>query len=430
MVHKLTAAVLLAALLAGCSEGQSGDGTGTKEEADTAEETASPENENGQQAEGGEENQVEELDKNEAFSILETYRKTFEVETSQDGTVKNYSSKEELQEKFKTVMSPELAAEHADNFFEMDNGRLKIIATEPPVWLDMEKPAELKKVEESVYQVIQERNNELRGHRQYTFNIVYADSHWVVDEAVSEEVQPLTKEEAENIVREQLEGELGSNTRVEFDHKADGKFVIHVYDLVQDDKSSHTATRGWYEVDPGTKAAENMFGSVESDEPSEQSAEEMAKSIVKALENENYGAISEYVSKEKGLLISPYEFIESDAVVLSKEEVENLSSVEKEYLWGYHDGSGKPIRSVPQAYFDRYKGFTEPDQIILDDVQQRGNTKNNIKEIFPDSKTVEFYQNGTDKYGGMDWRSLYLVFLQDAEGKLKLSALVTGEWTI
>ncbi|MCA1037716.1 MULTISPECIES: hypothetical protein [Bacillaceae] len=167
-----------------------------------------------------------------------------------------------------------------------------------------------------------------------------------------------------------------------------------------------------------------------NDEPIEQSAEEMAKSIVKALENENYGAISEYVSKEKGLLISPYEFIESDAVVLSNEEMENLSSIEKEYLWGYHDGSGKPIRSVPQAYFDRYKGFTEPDQIILDDVQQRGNTKNNIKEVFPDSKTVEFYQNGTDKYGGMDWRSLYLVFQQDAEGKLKLSALVTGEWTI
>lgn len=168
----------------------------------------------------------------------------------------------------------------------------------------------------------------------------------------------------------------------------------------------------------------------EKNEPIEQSAEEMAKSIVKALENENYGAISEYVSKEKGLLISPYEFIESDAVVLSNEEMENLSSIEKEYLWGYHDGSGKPIRSVPQAYFDRYKGFTEPDQIILDDVQQRGNTKNNIKEVFPDSKTVEFYQNGTDKYGGMDWRSLYLVFQQDAEGKLKLSALVTGEWTI
>ncbi|MGD6840910.1 hypothetical protein ACQCVH_00190 [Bacillus infantis] len=167
-----------------------------------------------------------------------------------------------------------------------------------------------------------------------------------------------------------------------------------------------------------------------NDEPFEQSAEEMAKSIVKALENENYGAISEYVSKEKGLLISPYEFIESDAVVLSKEEMENLSSIQKKYLWGYHDGSGKPIRSVPQAYFDRYKGFTEPDQIILDDVQQRGSTKNNIKEVFPDSKTVEFYQNGTDKYGGMDWRSLYLVFQQDAEGKLKLSALVTGEWTI
>jgi hypothetical protein len=231
MVHKLTAAVLLAALLAGCSEGRSGDGTGTADEADTVQEqTASSENENGQKPDGGEVNQVEELDKNE--------------------------------------------------------------------------------------------------------------------------------------------------------------------------------------------------------EASEESAEEMAKSIVNALENENYGAISEYVSKENGLLISPYEFIESDAVVLSKAEVADLSSIEKEYLWGYHDGSGKPIRLVPQAYFDRYKGFTEPDQIILNDVQQRGNTKNNIKEVFPDSKTVEFYQNGTEKYGGMDWRSLYLVFQQDAEGKLKLSALVTGEWTI
>jgi hypothetical protein len=44
--------------------------------------------------------------------------------------------------------------------------------------------------------------------------------------------------------------------------------------------------------------------------------------------------------------------------------------------------------------------------------------------------TIEYYFSGFDpQYGGMDWRSLRLVFIKDSNNWY-LAAIVHGEWTI
>ena len=69
----------------------------------------------------------------------------------------------------------------------------------------------------------------------------------------------MTKSEAEEIVRTYLNLEKHTNTIVEFDHMKGNKFGIHVYDLIQKGSKEHTATRGWYYVDPITKEVDSMF---------------------------------------------------------------------------------------------------------------------------------------------------------------------------
>lgn len=63
----------------------------------------------------------------------------------------------------------------------------------------------------------------------------------------SEKTQNINK--AENLVRRYLEVGDSANTFVEYDHKQDGKFVIHVYDVIkQGEKEKQIVTRGWYSV--------------------------------------------------------------------------------------------------------------------------------------------------------------------------------------
>ncbi|KGX90147.1 hypothetical protein [Pontibacillus marinus] len=74
-------------------------------------------------------------------------------------------------------------------------------------------------------------------------------------------------------------------------------------------------------------------------------------------------------------------------------------------VWEEADGSGKPIELTPREYFDRFvynQSFEDPDEILVNEIKQRGNTKNNIKEAFPNSHVVEFYRSGTEENGGMD----------------------------
>lgn len=46
---------------------------------------------------------------------------------------------------------------------------------------------------------------------------------------------------------------------IEFDHMKDQLYVVHVYELVNDLKSSHTATFNWYDVNLETKEIKAEF---------------------------------------------------------------------------------------------------------------------------------------------------------------------------
>ncbi|WP_407270794.1 LysM peptidoglycan-binding domain-containing protein [Radiobacillus sp. PE A8.2] len=60
--------------------------------------------------------------------------------------------------------------------------------------------------------------------------------------------QRLIKEQAAGLLRRALRLTGQPEVHVDYDHTENGQYVIHVYDIV----NNHTATRGWYLVDPIT----------------------------------------------------------------------------------------------------------------------------------------------------------------------------------
>lgn len=62
--------------------------------------------------------------------------------------------------------------------------------------------------------------------------------------------QGVSPEQAEQIIRKAIQ--VPASTSVVYDHDDGPDYIIHVYDVVEDDISSHTATRGWYAVNKKT----------------------------------------------------------------------------------------------------------------------------------------------------------------------------------
>ena len=160
----------------------------------------------------------------------------------------------------------------------------------------------------------------------------------------------------------------------------------------------------------------------------------LAIEINNLLKNQNMEYLSEYVHPEKGLLFSPYTYInQENCLVFNSSQLKELPFSKEKYTWGSFDGSGEPIIFDFQEYYDRFiydHDYTDP-QIIGNNFDVSfGNTINNIKEIFPESHFIEFHFKGFEqKYEGMDWRSLKIV-LEKYDNSWYLVAIVHDEWTI
>ncbi|KIL35029.1 hypothetical protein SD71_15265 [Cohnella kolymensis] len=75
-------------------------------------------------------------------------------------------------------------------------------------------------------------------------------------------VKTLTKADAEKLVRKHLKLDSKPAIYVEYDHNEGAEYLIHVYEVVIDDPNTgegHTATWGWYYVNPKTGGIRSMF---------------------------------------------------------------------------------------------------------------------------------------------------------------------------
>ncbi|ANB59430.1 hypothetical protein [Anoxybacteroides amylolyticum] len=159
-----------------------------------------------------------------------------------------------------------------------------------------------------------------------------------------------------------------------------------------------------------------------------------ALDVVTALQAKDMKKVATYVHPEKGVRFSPYGHVNPDSdVVFKKTELPSLMESKHIYHFGTFDGSGQPIDMTFQDYFHKFVydvDFANPHIIGNNVVIGKGNTIENIHDVYPNAVFVEFHFTGFDKqYNGMDWRSLRLVLEKQGE-TWYLVGIVHDQWTI
>lgn len=160
----------------------------------------------------------------------------------------------------------------------------------------------------------------------------------------------------------------------------------------------------------------------------------IAEKTILALKNRDFTTLSNLSSREKGVLFVPYSYIDLKRnISLPREKLAEGFDHTKIYLWGEEDGTGFPISVTFESYYDRYvysNDFASAPKVGYNQMLGSGNSLNNIRMIYPESIVVEYYFDGFNPvYEGMDWRSLRLVFEQEADTWV-LVAIIHNEWTI
>jgi|SRR5699024_1306484 len=162
------------------------------------------------------------------------------------------------------------------------------------------------------------------------------------------------------------------------------------------------------------------------------SIEQLSELLLEALDDRDLETVAAHVDPDRGLLITPYIYIEDNVHVFTKKDLANLLEDDTVYTWGIYDGKGTPIELTGAEYFEEFidmEPFFDADDILVNDPQGRGNTINNINEVYPDAVSIEYYFKGTTENAGIDWQSVHFVF-ESIDEKLYLIAIVGDEWTV
>lgn len=169
---------------------------------------------------------------------------------------------------------------------------------------------------------------------------------------------------------------------------------------------------------------------------------EAGRSVAEALRDRDFAALAERAHPQKGVRFSPYSYVDPDAhrtlspaeLRAAGERIGDGARPQPVPTWGYEDGTGDPIEATIREYFDRYvwdAPYLEEGSVAVDERQGHGNSLDNAAEVYPGARIVEYHIPGRNPdYGGMDWRSLRLVFERDQGDGWQLVGIIHDEWTI
>lgn len=154
--------------------------------------------------------------------------------------------------------------------------------------------------------------------------------------------------------------------------------------------------------------------------------------LLQALKVGYYDVFANYIHPEKGVRFSMYAFVNrNEDKHFSKTDFEKYLPTKTIFTWGSRDGSGEIYKATLEQYLKNWvfrKDFTKS-EYAFDKFLGNGNSLNNLKEIYPNTNFTENYISGSEKYGGMDWKTLRFVF-EEFEGKYYVIAVINDEWTI
>jgi hypothetical protein len=157
----------------------------------------------------------------------------------------------------------------------------------------------------------------------------------------------------------------------------------------------------------------------------------MSRRVFYSLRDNQTYTLSQFVHPQRGIRFSPYVFLETKAGrVWSRSEIARAKQNRQSYNWGQRDGLEENIQLTWDGFRREFlvpRDFSRG-TLTIQATRSRGNTINNLKQVYPDAVLAEFYLPGSRKYGGMDWNGLWLVW-RPVKSRWYLAALVSDRWT-
>lgn len=160
----------------------------------------------------------------------------------------------------------------------------------------------------------------------------------------------------------------------------------------------------------------------------------LTKDILTIFKSQQYAKLDTFIHPAEGVRFSPYATVEGSDQKFSKESFRSLVTTGKgkRVKWGSYDGSGDPIILTPNEYFKKFvydANFVKPEKAKVNGFIGKGNSVNNLNNFYHNSDFTESYFSGSKQNGGMDWKSVRLVF-KEVNGKYYLVGVVHDQWTI
>ncbi len=161
--------------------------------------------------------------------------------------------------------------------------------------------------------------------------------------------------------------------------------------------------------------------------------EEVADSVIRALAVMDLHTVAAYAHPTAGVRFSPYTDVLVEHLVFLPDQLIQLDESVEMLTWGYFDGTGEPIQITYPDYHREFVypvDFANAEAVAVNQELGQSSMINNIDEFYPGSSFVEYHFSGFDPdFGGMDWRSLRLVFVVEGD-TWYLVGIVSDQWTI
>ncbi|WP_349408338.1 LPXTG cell wall anchor domain-containing protein [Pseudalkalibacillus sp. SCS-8] len=113
------------------------------------------------------------------------FNELMDLETGDDGAVKKYDSKDQVEQEMRQIMVWPLADYYVDKYFYEKDGKLYMESIDGPIRLNMDEDYTLEKVSENHYKLTQEGSNELRDDYTLTIDYSYEAGKWVFSDRMN-----------------------------------------------------------------------------------------------------------------------------------------------------------------------------------------------------------------------------------------------------
>lgn len=161
---------------------------------------------------------------------------------------------------------------------------------------------------------------------------------------------------------------------------------------------------------------------------------QLTDSILLTLKNKNFSTFTNYIHPSEGVRFSPYGYIDTvKHIRFTRSEFTNqLKQEDQALVWGEFDGTGYPLKMTLDNYMEKFVydvDFLNPEKRTVNKFIGSGNSLNNLSLIYKNSDFTESHFSGfEEKYGGMEWRTLRLVFKEHNQ-RFYLVGVVHDQWT-